>query len=199
MSESPETSTLSDDDMQILSNSDNMIAIVAAYVSHNAVRIDELPSLIKAVQNALAPDARAPANDAVELLVPAVPIKKSVFADYIVCLEDGKQLKMLKRYLMTNYKMTPAVYRKRWNLPANYPMVAPNYAERRSLLAKEIGLGRKPGEGKRVAANAAAERSATMPNAVAANDEDTSAMPAAPRRRGRPPNNGVGAASAPSR
>ena len=77
-----------------------------------------------------------------------MPVKKSVFADYIVCLEDGKKLKMLKRHLMSSYGMTPDAYRERWGLPSNYPMVAPSYAEKRSSLAKSSGLGRKPNQGK---------------------------------------------------
>jgi predicted transcriptional regulator len=118
--------------------------IVAAYVSHNTLPPAQLPDLIRTVHGALsgadAPPAAAPAG-----LVPAVPVKKSVFADYIVCLEDGKRLKMLKRHLRTAYAMTPEQYRARWNLPPEYPMVAPSYAAQRSAFAKRIGLGHKPG------------------------------------------------------
>lgn len=118
--------------------------IVAAYVSHNALPPAQLPDLIRSVHAALA-SADGPAAPAATDLVPAVPIKKSVFADYIVCLEDGKRLKMLKRHLRTAYAMTPDQYRARWNLAPDYPMVAPNYAAQRSDFAKRIGLGHKPG------------------------------------------------------
>ncbi|MBS0476761.1 MAG: MucR family transcriptional regulator [Proteobacteria bacterium] len=119
--------------------------IVAAHVSNNSVGVDELPTLISNVFGALAGlgDA-APVEE--KLPEPAVSIRASVKPDYIVCLEDGKKLKMLKRHLMTHYNMTPEQYRARWNLPADYPMVAPNYAEKRRDLAKKIGLGRKPGQ-----------------------------------------------------
>ena len=113
--------------------------IVSSHVSRNETTAAELPKLIKEVYHALA--SVNAAEPEVEVLQPAVPVKKSVFPDYIVCLEDGKKLKMLKRHLKTAYNMTPNEYRARWNLPADYPMVAPNYAERRSGLAKKIGLG----------------------------------------------------------
>jgi predicted transcriptional regulator len=118
--------------------------IIAAHVSNNNVNGDELPSLITSVYGALASLGNAPAPVEVRP-EPAVSVRASIKPDYIVCLEDGKKLKMLKRHLMTHYKMTPDEYRARWNLPADYPMVAPNYAERRRELAKKIGLGRKPG------------------------------------------------------
>ena len=116
--------------------------IVSAHVSNNPINADALPSLIQDVYRTLAgvgkeqvlPDKQAP----------AVPVKKSVFADYIICLEDGKKLKMLKRHLKTSYNMTPEQYRDKWQLPPDYPMVAPNYAKHRSSLAKKIGLGTKP-------------------------------------------------------
>lgn len=113
--------------------------IVSAHVSNNEIPAADLPKLVQDVYRALA-DIMA-LEPEVEQLQPAVPVKKSVFPDYIVCLEDGKKLKMLKRHLKTAYNMTPEEYRTRWNLPADYPMVAPNYAERRSGLAKKIGLG----------------------------------------------------------
>lgn len=113
--------------------------IVSAHVSNNEMTAADLPKLIQDVYRALA-GIIAPEPET-EQLQPAVPVKKSVFPDYIVCLEDGKKLKMLKRHLKTAYNMTPEEYRARWNLPADYPMVAPNYAERRSGLAKKIGLG----------------------------------------------------------
>ena len=119
--------------------------IVAAHLSNNNVDVDSVPSLITNVYQALASLGNGEANTE-EPPEPAVSIRASVKPDYIVCLEDGKKLKMLKRYLRTNYDMTPEEYRARWNLPADYPMVAPNYAERRRELAKKIGLGRKPGQ-----------------------------------------------------
>jgi predicted transcriptional regulator len=118
--------------------------IVSAHVANNPVQPEALPALIQSVFKTLAgagKEAPEPAK-----LEPAVPIKKSVFADHIVCLEDGKKLKMLKRHLATSYNMTPQQYRERWGLPHDYPMVAPDYAKHRSALAKEIGLGRKPAE-----------------------------------------------------
>lgn len=118
--------------------------IVAAHVSNNDVSVEDLPGLITNVYSALA--GLGEAAPVVESRPePAVSIRASVKPDYIVCLEDGKKLKMLKRYLRTNYNMTPEEYRARWGLPADYPMVAPNYAETRRDLAKKIGLGRKPG------------------------------------------------------
>jgi predicted transcriptional regulator len=118
--------------------------IVAAHVSNNSVAVDDLPSLITNVYGALS-GLGQPAPVAEKVPEPAVSIRSSVKPDYIVCLEDGKKLKMLKRHLMTHYNLTPEQYRQRWNLPADYPMVAPNYAATRRDLAKKIGLGRKPG------------------------------------------------------
>ena len=117
--------------------------IVSAHVSKNQVGTDALPSLIQSVYRSLSTVGEIePAAAPVQ--APAVPIKKSVFPDYIVCLEDGKKLKMLKRHLHTSYGLTPDAYRAKWGLPRDYPMVAPNYAATRSGLAKKIGLGRKP-------------------------------------------------------
>lgn len=127
--------------------------IVAAHLSNNSVEVDAVPNLITKVYGALA--SLGEESEAVEVRPePAVSIRASIKPDYIVCLEDGKKLKMLKRYLRTNYDMTPEEYRQRWNLPSDYPMVAPNYAEKRRDLAKKIGLGRKPGatRGRRKAA-----------------------------------------------
>ncbi len=118
--------------------------IVAAHVSNNSVSVDEVSTLIANVYGALAGLGQA-AVVVEELPEPAVSIRASIKPDFIVCLEDGKKLKMLKRHLMTHYNLTPDQYRARWNLPADYPMVAPNYAEKRRELAKKIGLGRKPG------------------------------------------------------
>ncbi len=119
--------------------------IAAAHVSNNDVAVEEVPELIQNIYGALAGLGKkteveeAPPE-------PAVSIRSSVKPDYIVCLEDGKKMKMLKRHLKTQYDMSPEEYRARWNLPADYPMVAPNYAEKRRELAKKIGLGRKPGQ-----------------------------------------------------
>src|SRR4249919_1347896 len=113
--------------------------IVAAHVGNNPVAAAELPGLIQSVYRTLVSVGSSPA--VTERPKPAVPVKRSVFPDYIVCLEDGKKLKMLKRHLKTAYDMTPEAYRERWGLSADYPMVAPNYARQRSRLAKEIGLG----------------------------------------------------------
>jgi predicted transcriptional regulator len=118
--------------------------IVAAHVSNNDVSVADVPSLITNVYMALANLGEAPVVEEAKPQ-PAVAIRNSVKPDYIVCLEDGKKLKMLKRYLRTNYNMSPEEYRARWGLAADYPMVAPNYAEKRRDLAKKIGLGRKPG------------------------------------------------------
>ena len=116
--------------------------IVAAHVSNNSVAVSDLPVLIQNVHGALSGlGAAAPEPEAKQ--EPAVSVRASVKPDYIVCLEDGKKLKMLKRHLMTHYQMTPEQYRAKWNLPADYPMVAPNYAEQRRTLAKKIGLGTK--------------------------------------------------------
>ncbi|MEM7238432.1 MAG: MucR family transcriptional regulator [Pseudomonadota bacterium] len=117
--------------------------IVAAHASNNAVPSVDLPGLIETVFHTLE-NLNAPAEEPVVELKPAVPIKKSVTEDYIVCLEDGKKLKMLKRHLKTAYDMTPEDYRAKWGLPHDYPMVAPSYAAKRQELAKKIGLGRKP-------------------------------------------------------
>jgi len=114
--------------------------IVAAHVSNNSVALADLPQLIREVHLTLSSVGGGGEREA-ERPTPAVPIKKSVTPDYIVCLEDGKKLKMLKRHLKTAYNMTPEEYRERWDLAADYPMVAPNYAKQRSRLAKQIGLG----------------------------------------------------------
>jgi len=116
--------------------------IVASYVSNNSVSTADLAGVIQSVHKTLQGlDGQASQLDRPK---PAVSIKKSITPDYVICLEDGKQLKMLKRHLKTAYNMTPDEYRERWGLPADYPMVAPNYAKHRSSLAKKIGLGTKP-------------------------------------------------------
>lgn len=116
--------------------------IVSSYVSHNKVEQAEIPAIIDDIYKTLS-NVNSVAPHLAERPQPAVPIKRSVTDDYIICLEDGKKLKMLKRHLKSAYNMTPEEYRERWGLPADYPMVAPSYAKRRSSLAKDIGLGKK--------------------------------------------------------
>ena len=132
--------------MEPQDNDDTLITltadIVAAHVSNNSVSVNDLPLLISNVHGALATLTGSSAAPEVRL-EPKVPIRSSVKPDYIVCLEDGKRLKMLKRHLMTHYQMTPDQYRQKWGLPSDYPMVSPNYAEQRRALAKAIGLGTK--------------------------------------------------------
>lgn len=120
--------------------------LVAAYVGNNSVPAAQLPEIIRGIYASLS-GTQSPAEPAeAEAPKPAVPIRKSITPDYIICLEDGKKLKMLKRHLRTTYNMSPEEYRAKWNLAPDYPMVAPNYAARRSEFAKQIGLGRKPQE-----------------------------------------------------
>ncbi|MCY0146305.1 MucR family transcriptional regulator [Hoeflea sp. G2-23] len=116
--------------------------IVAAYVSNNSVAANDLPNVISQVHAALG-GATTPVEEVVEKPKPAVPVRRSVQNDYLICLEDGQKFKSLKRHLMTHYGLTPEQYREKWELPADYPMVAPSYAEARSRLAKEMGLGQK--------------------------------------------------------
>ena len=124
--------------------------IVAAYVSKNPVDAKDLPGIIRNVHATLGGIGGTPGkNGGTATRAPAVSIKKSVTPDHIVCLEDGKKLKMLKRYLRSRYKMSPDEYRARWNLPPDYPMVAPNYAARRSEFAKKIGLGKAAAKGRK--------------------------------------------------
>ncbi|QDL96724.1 MucR family transcriptional regulator [Rhodopseudomonas palustris] len=119
-------------------------SIVSAYVSHNATQASEIPALIGQVHAALQRlSASRPEAAPLEPSKPAVPVKKSVTPEYLICLEDGKRFKSLKRHLRTQYKMTPEQYREKWGLPADYPMVAPNYAVERSQLAKKMGLGQQ--------------------------------------------------------
>jgi predicted transcriptional regulator len=117
--------------------------IVSAYVSNNTVPAADLPALIASVHRALSNTAGTAPEPAPEPLKPAVNPKKSVYPDYIVCLEDGKKFKSLKRHLRTHYDLSPEEYREKWGLPADYPMVAPNYAAARSALAKKMGLGQQ--------------------------------------------------------
>ena len=116
--------------------------IVSAHVSNNSIGADAIPGLIQEVYRTLAGVGKEQVLP--DKQQPAVPVRKSVYPDYIVCLEDGKKLKMLKRHLKTSYNMTPEQYREKWQLPPDYPMVAPSYAKHRSSLAKKIGLGTKP-------------------------------------------------------
>ena len=119
--------------------------IVASFVANNPVPAGGLPDLIQAV-HATVISLGSEQTETLPRPDPAVPISKSITPDHIICLEDGRKLKMLKRYLRSRYNLTPEEYRVRWNLPSDYPMVAPNYAKKRSAFAKEIGLGRKPGK-----------------------------------------------------
>jgi predicted transcriptional regulator len=132
--------------MEIDSNDETLITltadIVAAHVSNNSVAVNDLPQLIANVHGALAA-LNGPSSVPEAKPEPKVPVRSSIKPDYIVCLEDGKKLKMLKRHLMTHYSMTPDQYRQKWGLNSDYPMVAPNYAEQRRALAKAIGLGTK--------------------------------------------------------
>ena len=116
--------------------------VVAAFVGNNTIGVGDIPDLISGIYQALSTAGQAEEKPA-EAPVPAVPIKKSVMPDFLVCLEDGRKLKMLKRHLATRYNLTPDEYRRRWGLPKDYPMVAPAYAAMRSELAKQTGLGRK--------------------------------------------------------
>jgi predicted transcriptional regulator len=121
--------------------------IVSAHVSNNSVAVSDVPGLIQNIHSALSQlGTTAPEPEVKQ--EPAVSVRASIKPDYIVCLEDGKKLKMLKRHLMTHYNLTPEQYRAKWNLPADYPMVAPNYAEQRRSLAKKIGLGTRRRRGK---------------------------------------------------
>ncbi len=123
-----------------ISSLESVSKIVSAYVSNNSLSSGELPQLITTVHEALQSQGQV-----TSMPEPAVPIKRSITPDYVICLEDGKKLKMLKRHLRTSYDMSPDEYRQKWKLPGDYPMVAPNYAAKRSDLAKRIGLGRKKG------------------------------------------------------
>ena len=137
MPETSDKSALSSDELMRLTSD-----IVASFVSNNPVTTDGLPDVIRAVYKTVSGLAGSPETKVEEKPKPAVPISKSVTEDFIVCLEDGKKLKMLKRYLRSRYDMSPDEYRRRWGLGADYPMVAPSYTERRSEFAKKIGLGK---------------------------------------------------------
>ena len=152
--------------------------VVSSYVSKNSISAHDLPELIKTVHTAFR-NAAAGQNEAEPApLVPSVPIKKSVTPDYIISLEDGKKFKSLKRHLRTKYDMSPDEYRAKWGLSKDYPMVAPNYASARSNLARQMGLGRKPGERTEAQAPAAA-------NAPAPAEAASASPPAKASGRGR--------------
>jgi predicted transcriptional regulator len=154
--------------------------IVAAHISNNKVATGDVPSVITTVYEALAGLA-APVEKATSAPQPAVSIRSSVKPDYIVCLEDGKKLKMMKRYLMTAYGMTPDEYRRKWGLSSDYPMAAPNYTETRRALAKQIGLGSK---GRRkAAASAPAADAKGGGKATGGAKKADSTPPARPRRK----------------
>jgi predicted transcriptional regulator len=125
--------------------------VISHYLRKNPVAASDLPAVINSVYGALSGQAATPVAAPEARPEPAVPVKRSVTPEFIICLEDGKKLKMLKRHLATAYGLTPEEYRQRWNLPVDYPMVAPNYAAQRSALAKQIGLGSRPRTGKKPA------------------------------------------------
>lgn len=141
--------------------------IVSAFVSNNSVPVSDIPALISSVHATLGTLSNASAPEKVEPLTPAVSIKRSITPDFVICLEDGKKFKSLKRHLRTRYSMTPEEYRTKWSLPSDYPMVAPNYAAARSELAKNMGLGQ--------------QRRKTRPKAV------VTELPTTPAPRGRRP------------
>ncbi|MXP41144.1 MucR family transcriptional regulator [Altererythrobacter soli] len=181
-----ETSSTIDD----IADAGNLITltadIVAAHASNNSIAPEQIPELIASVHQALAGLGKSPEVEARP--EPAVSVRSSVKKDHIVCLEDGKKMKMLKRHLMTDHGMSPAEYRARWNLPSDYPMVAPDYAETRRDLAKKIGLGRKPGQkrGRQPAAKTQAKSSPASSKSQPAAPKAEGAAPAkAPRKTAR--------------
>ncbi len=136
-------------DQDNINNKDKLLRltanIVASYVSNNTLSVEQIPEVVRTVNTALWQIEQSESGVEKKTAKPAVPISQSITPDYIICLEDGRKLKMLKRHLRTSFGMTPDEYRVRWGLQADYPMVAPNYAKRRSEFAKKIGLGQKPG------------------------------------------------------
>jgi len=157
--------------------------IVAAHVAKNQVASQGLPGLIEQVYTALKTAGAAPAAAPAEKPLPFVPAKRSIFPDYIICLEDGRKLKTLKRHLRSTFGLSPEQYREKWGLPPDYPMVAPNYAQHRSKLAKQLGLGRKPvaDEDEEEADRAEVSAAPEMPEPPPAPPE-----PPPARRRGEP-------------
>ena len=148
--------------------------IVASFVGNNVVAIGDLPALIAAVFATLRSVTQGEAEKPAEVPMPAVPIKKSIGTDFLICLEDGRKVKTLKRYLASRYNLTPDQYRQRWDLPKTYPMVAPAYAAQRSALAKQMGLGRKPTAAAPSPAPAAAPPAPEPPRRVGGRRKTTS-------------------------
>ncbi|MGH6720411.1 MAG: MucR family transcriptional regulator [Alphaproteobacteria bacterium] len=143
---------MADDNDKKVSHSEllHMVAdVVSAYVSNNQVVANQLPEVVRSVYASFSEQHGSRREDSSEAAKPAVPIRKSITPEFLICLEDGKKLKMLKRHLRTAFNMSPEEYRVKWNLGADYPMVAPNYAKQRSDFAKKIGLGRKRSRAKR--------------------------------------------------
>jgi len=159
--------------------------IVSAYVSNNSVPASELPTLLSSVYAALKKTGQAQSQEPQAELTPAVPVKKSVTPDAIICLEDGKKFKSLKRHLRTTFDMTPEQYRAKWNLPADYPMVAPNYAKARSELAKTMGLGQQRKKGSAPVEAAANDAAPAKPKRAAAKTAATSDEVTAPAKSRR--------------
>jgi predicted transcriptional regulator len=156
--------------------------IVSAYVSNNSVQAADLPSLLQSVYAALTNTGQGQQEEAKVELTPAVSVRKSVTPDYIVCLEDGKKFKSLKRHLRSTYDMTPEQYRAKWSLPADYPMVAPNYAKARSELAKTMGLGQQRKKGAAPVETTANDGAPAKPKRAAAKAAATSEEVTAPAK-----------------
>jgi predicted transcriptional regulator len=159
--------------------------IVSAYVSNNSVQAAELPALLAAVHGALAQTGHGQREETQAELVPAVSVKKSITPDAIICLDDGKRFKSLKRHLRTTYNLTPEEYRAKWNLPHDYPMVAPSYAKARSELAKTMGLGQQRRKGAAPVESVAEPATPAKPRRAAAKVAATSDEVAAPAKRRR--------------
>jgi len=140
-----ENNIMTDQHHHHLQTIDMTADIVSAYISNNSISWHDLPALIKSVHSGLLALGSDEPILEIESQKPAVPVKKSVFQDHIICLEDGKSFKSLKRHLQAHYGLTPDQYRQKWGLPDDYPMVAPDYTQKRSMLAKKMGLGRKTG------------------------------------------------------
>ena len=159
--------------------------IVSAYVSNNSVASGDIPMLISNVHSALTRTAGGGSEPAREALKPAISVRKSITPDYLICLEDGKRFKSLKRHLRTTYNLTPEQYRTKWNLPHDYPMVAPNYAMARSELAKTMGLGQQRRKGAAPVESVAELAAPAKPRRAAAKAAATSDEVAAPAKRRR--------------
>jgi predicted transcriptional regulator len=162
------------------------VDIVSAYVSNNSVPASDLPSLLHSVYAALAKTAQGQAQEPQGELTPAVPVRRSITPDAIICLEDGKRFKSLKRHLRTSYDMTPEQYRAKWNLPTDYPMVAPNYAKARSELAKTMRLGQQRKKSKAPIETAANDAAPAKPKRAAAKTVATSGEMTTPAKGRRP-------------